>query len=142
MLSGLVLAGAVTGAAFQGTAHAAAPAAPHALVKVITESRFGHLLVTTRGYALYYFSQEKHGAIKCTGACAKVWPPLLVMKGDAVPMHLNSVMGTFGVVTRPDKTRQLTFDHKPLYRYTGDTRPGQVLCDGVGGWYAVRVMGH
>jgi len=34
---------------------------------------------------------------------------------------------------------QVTFSGKPLYTFTSDKKPLQVLCNGVDGWYVVRV---
>src|SRR5918912_1591706 len=48
-------------------------------------------------------------------------------------------VGTFGVVVRPERTRQLTYRRRPLYTYVNDKKPGQVLCDGVNGWFVFRV---
>ena len=131
------IAGATTGP--QGVAHAAAPAAKQALVGTAQRPKFGRLLVNAHGFALYYWANETKGAVKCTGQCAAVWPPLVIKQGTTAPMHVAGVMGTFGVVMRPDGSHQLTFNRHPLYTYGGDKTVSQVLCDGVGGWHVVRL---
>jgi predicted lipoprotein with Yx(FWY)xxD motif len=35
----------------------------------------GKALVGSHGRTLYLFEAGKHGTSKCTGACAKAWPP-------------------------------------------------------------------
>jgi len=127
------LAGALT------LAVAATAAAPPPVVKLPTK-QFGNVLATRGKLPLYYWSVEKRagGKIRCTGACAKAWPPLLVRKGVSVRARVAGVRGRFGVIRRPDGRRQLTFRGLPLYAYVHDS-PGVVLCDNVNGWFVVRV---
>jgi len=105
-------------------------------IKIQTK-QFGPVLATPRHLALYTWTKEKSGMVHCTGACAKAWPPLLVMKGEKVERHVAGIMGTFGQVRRPDGHMQLTFNRHPLYTYHGDTAT-KILCDGVDGWHVVR----
>ena len=47
-----------------------------------------------------------------------------------------------GTVTRADGSIQLTLAGSPLYRFAGDTRPGETRGQGVGGtWFAVTPAG-
>jgi predicted lipoprotein with Yx(FWY)xxD motif len=122
---------------------AAVPSAPsHTLVRVESIGKLGPLLVTAKGFALYNWTQEKPEQIKCTGGCAKVWPPLLVSAGTRVPATVAGASGRFGIIVRPDKARQLSYNGRALYTFVSDVKPGQVLCDGVQGWVAVRVKAH
>src|SRR5436853_3757049 len=41
-------------------------------------SGLGPVLVDSKGDVLYYDKSEKGGAIKCTGSCASLWPPVLL----------------------------------------------------------------
>ena len=120
-------------------AQAAGPTAGQALVAVAHRARFGTILVNGRGFALYYWARETNGKVKCTGQCARVWPPVLLPAGARAPQHVAGVMGTFGMVMRPDGTHQLAFNHHPLYTYQGDKTPAQILCDGVDGWHVYRL---
>jgi predicted lipoprotein with Yx(FWY)xxD motif len=86
----------------------------------------GKIVVNSSGFTLYHNTKEK-GSIKCTGACAKVWPPLLVKLGK---------------IKRPDGSFQVTYFGKPLYRYAPDTKPGNVKGEGIGGiWFAIKTNG-
>jgi predicted lipoprotein with Yx(FWY)xxD motif len=134
LLSSFVL---LSGAAGSFAAPKMTNAAP---VKVAMVAKFGDILTTPMNQALYYWDNDKNGKPTCTGACAKSWPPLLVSSAMMVPHAMKGIMGAFGEVTRPDGTHQLTFDKHPLYRFTGDVKPLQVLCDGVDGWHVVRLM--
>ena len=120
---------------------AAAPmaAAPPPVVKLSTK-RFGEVLARRDKLPLYYWTVEKRagGKIRCAGACAKAWPPLLVPKGARVTAKIAGIRGRFGTIRRPGGRRQLTFRGLALYSYIHDS-PGVVLCDNVGGWFVVRV---
>jgi len=101
-------------------------------------SQFGSILATKGHLALYTWNQEKALKVKCTGACAKTWPPLTIPHGTMAPKHIAGVMGTFGEVMRPDGKTQVTFNGHALYTFHGDT-PTKILCNGVGGWFVVKV---
>lgn len=117
----------------------AALAAHHEVtpVKAVTAAKFGKIVANTHGLALYTWNRERDGKIRCTRACAKMWPPVLVMKDDMVVKHVKGVMGTLGTIARPDGHVQVTLDKRPLYTYSGDT-PKKILCNGVNGWFVVK----
>ena len=102
------------------------------------DDRFGPILATHAKKALYFWNVEKRagGKIRCVGACAVAWPPLLA-KG-VVPKRVPGINGTFGTIRRPDGRRQVTFRGLAVYTYAHE-RPTQVLCDNVDGWFVVRL---
>ena len=128
----LVIAAAVLAASALGSSRVTGP-----VVKWKT-AQFGSILATKGHLALYTWNQEKARKVKCTGACAKMWPPLTIPHGTMAPKHIAGVMGTFGEVMRPDGRTQVTFNGHPLYTYHGDT-PTKILCNGVDGWFVVKV---
>ena len=99
---------------------------------------FGTVLATRGHLALYTWRKEPAGTIRCTGSCAKAWPPLIVPAGASVAKHVAGVKGTFGTIKRPDGRTQVTFAGRALYTYESDT-PAKILCNGVDGWFVVRV---
>jgi predicted lipoprotein with Yx(FWY)xxD motif len=109
---------------------------------VVKAGRFGTVLANGHNQVFYYWDKEKNGQVKCTGSCAVQWPPVIVARSATVPVTIAGTTGRFSVVMRPDGLHQLAFNRRPLYTYVGDTRPLQVLCDGVDGWHVVRVMAH
>lgn len=115
----------------------ATPTPPAVKVKNAT---FGTILQSRNRLPLYYWSVEKRagGKVRCTGECARVWPPLVVKSRAAVPPTMRGVKGRFGVVKRADGRLQVTFRGLPLYAYHDDP-PNTVLCDNVDGWFVVRV---
>jgi predicted lipoprotein with Yx(FWY)xxD motif len=87
----------------------------------------GGVLVDSHGDALYTSNMEVNGDVFCTGACTKVWLPLTARK----PTAASDVEGNVGVLTRPDGSRQVTYNGRPVYRFAEDEQPGDVTGDGV-----------
>jgi predicted lipoprotein with Yx(FWY)xxD motif len=121
----------------------ATPAAPQdtmkpVIVKTIVDKQLGRVLTTPGKQAIYVWNKEPKGKIRCTGACAKAWPPVIVKKGVVVPMHVTGIKGDFGTIRRANGARQLTFNKRPLYTYAHE-KPSQVLCNNVDDWFAVKV---
>jgi predicted lipoprotein with Yx(FWY)xxD motif len=110
-------------------------------VKAVKVAKFGKILVNSHNQALYYWDKDVHGKVTCTGACAKAWPPMLLAKGIMAPTKVAGVMGKFGVVMGANGAHQLSFNGHPLYTYSGDKKPLQVLCDGVDGWHVMHATG-
>ncbi len=138
-LLAVVLAVLLVPAAALGRSDANGATAKPPVVKQ-RDARFGNILARRDGKALYYWNVEKRATFKvrCTGACAKAWPPLIVRSAKLVPKRINGIKGTFGTVRRPDGRLQVTRNRLPLYTYAHE-RPRQVLCDNVDGWFVVRV---
>jgi predicted lipoprotein with Yx(FWY)xxD motif len=106
-------------------------------VRTIMDKKLGEVLTTSEKQAIYFWESEPKGTIRCTGICAKAWPPVLVKKGVVVPMHYAGIDGDFGTIRRPDGSRQLTLDRRALYTYAHE-KPGQVLCNNIDNWFAVK----
>jgi predicted lipoprotein with Yx(FWY)xxD motif len=64
------------------------------------------------------YTSSHHGARACQRSCALIWPPVLTsgrpVAGPGVDPH------ALGVITRPDGTRQVTYQGKPLYLFIKD----------------------
>lgn len=95
------------------------------------------------GFTLYRFDKDTTNppASNCNGMCAMTWPPELVQPGSKV--FLDGVpKSAVGVIRRADGTLQLTIGNSPIYRFSGDTNPGQTNGEGVGGtWFGVTPTG-
>jgi predicted lipoprotein with Yx(FWY)xxD motif len=127
----------VAGAASPVLASVHSPAAAAAPVKTSA----AHILVTTSGRTLYVFAPDSRNKSTCYGQCAKFWPPLLLKKGSAPASQVGNIAGNFGVATRKDGSKQLTFDGAPLYTFAEDKKAGDMNGQGVvaagGYWWAV-----
>ena len=118
----LAFAMAVAACGGGGSASSGAPASGGgATVSTEQIGDAGMVLVDSNGQALYTNDQETGSMVLCNGACLSFWTPLTVSgapKGD-------SLDGKLGVVTRPDGSKQITFNGKLLYTFSED-QPGEV----------------
>jgi predicted lipoprotein with Yx(FWY)xxD motif len=104
----------------------------------------GNVLVDSSGRTLYTPEEEASGQILCTGACTGFWTPLTA---DGAPSAAAGGV-QLGVIDRPDGTKQVTADGRPLYTFTEDS-PGEAkgddFSDDFGGqhftWHAVLADG-
>lgn len=139
-LTTLAIASLAALALTAGAAFSAGQATSPRLVRTIMDENLGEVVTTSNRQAIYVWRSERRGTIRCTGSCAKAWPPVLVKKGVTVRMHYPGIKGDFGTIRRPDGSRQLTLDRRALYTYAHE-KPGQVLCNDVDNWFAVKAKG-
>jgi predicted lipoprotein with Yx(FWY)xxD motif len=95
------------------------------------------VLVSAKGFTLYWFAPDTPTTSNCNGSCAAYWPPV---KG---PVTAAGVPGQFGTIKRADGSTQATYNGHPLYTYIGDSAPGKANGNGVnlngGVWHEVTV---
>ena len=132
-------AGSLYGASSRAPAAAPAPGVATASLAP------GTALVDGAGRTLYLFEADPQAKSACSGACAQVWPPLLT--DGAMPTVSSPVQARLlGAVNRTDGTRQVTYNHHPLYRYVGDRQRGDAHGQGLdqfgAGWYVVTAAGE
>jgi predicted lipoprotein with Yx(FWY)xxD motif len=107
-------------------------------------SSLGRIVVDGRGRTLYLFEKDRNRRSACYGACARYWPPLL---SHGKPMARAGVkQSLIGTTRRRNGRKQVTYAGHPLYRYVGDTRPGETngagLQDFGGGWDPISPAGR
>jgi len=127
-----------------GVAAAVAGATPSALTVVHSaqNSALGKILVTASGRTLYHDSSEKKNVVKCLGACASQWPPLLIAAGAKPVPGPGVTASLLGTVKRPDGKLQVTYAGLPLYLFAGDKKAGDVKGQGLSGlWHALTPTG-
>ncbi len=111
-------------------------------VKTMNNATLGTIVVSSTGRTLYHYLPDKGKKVACTGACATLWPPDLISK-SAKPVAGPGIKASkLGTIARPDGTVQVTYYGLPLYRYSGDSKSGQVNGQGVEKtWYVVAPSG-
>ena len=130
---------AATPSHHQAMPAANAPAPP--LVSTASRSVGGAqetVLTDGQGRTLYYFAPEKDAKVVTTPDLLQTWP---VLKAGSTPTPSSSqpLPGKLGIVTRPDGTRQVTYNEFPLYTFAGDKTPGDTAGQGVNGrWFAMQ----
>jgi predicted lipoprotein with Yx(FWY)xxD motif len=119
---------------------ATAGAAGASTVVTVTHNKtWGSILTLKNGDTIYRLTADSKNKSTCSGACAKVWPPVLLAMGQKSPVgHGVSHLGT---ISRGGGVRQVTFEGIPLYLFIGDQAPGQVtgnIKDSWGQWWDVN----
>ena len=110
----------------------------------VANGNLGKILVDSQGYTLYLFQRDAGMKSTCTGACAVEWPPLRVAGKPSVGDGANASSVTTSV--RSDGMPQVTYNGHPLYRFTGDQKPGDTNGQGLnffgGLWYVLSSSGN
>ncbi|MFJ9894324.1 hypothetical protein ACIQPR_13510 [Streptomyces sp. NPDC091280] len=100
-------------------------------------------LININQAALYRFDDDTAAPSRstCNDACAVKWPPVTVEEGGNV--YLAGVdPKEVGAIRREDGQVQITVGGLPVYRFSGDSKPGDLNGQGVGGtWFAVGPTG-
>ncbi len=123
-------------------AASAMAASTHPTVKVMKTASLGKLLATSSGLTLYHYTDEKNGKIDCRGACAKLWPPLLVKAGAKPTLGPGLAAAKVSTVKRPDGKTQVTYNGYALYRYAPDKKAGDVKGQALfKAWYVIAPTG-
>jgi predicted lipoprotein with Yx(FWY)xxD motif len=143
-VAGAALAGiALTAGGISGVARGSSHAGPRAARVAARSSKLGRIIVDSKGRTLYLFEKDKHGRSACYGACATYWPPLRT-HGKPVA-RAGAKQRLLGTTRRRNGSRQVTYAGHPLYRYVGDTKPGQTTGEGSqdfgAGWDALTPAG-
>jgi predicted lipoprotein with Yx(FWY)xxD motif len=106
-------------------------------------SKLGQILVDGNGRTLYLFQKDQPDQSACVGGCAAAWPP---DQSSGTPKAGSGVQASLlGTIKRSDGTTQVTYDHHPLYYYSGDSGAGQQNGQGLNAfgakWFAVTPAG-
>jgi predicted lipoprotein with Yx(FWY)xxD motif len=104
--------------------------------------KMGEVVTDAKGWILYRFDKDTAkpaSTSACSGQCAVVWPPVLT---DGNPQVEGIARSAVGTLIRDDGATQLTVGGWPVYRYVGDTKPGQWKGQMVSGtWFVVAPDG-
>lgn len=101
----------------------------------------GPVVTDQDGMTLYRFTKDEAEPPRsnCDGECAATWLPMIVTD-EVTATGLDE--GAIGTVDRMDGATQATIGGWPVYRFSGDTVPGEVNGQGIAGtWYAVAPDG-
>ena len=106
-------------------------------------TRLRMVLVDGSGRTLYLFEKDQPDQSACAGACAAAWP---VDNSNGTPKAGSGVKASLlGTIRRGDNTTQVTYNHHPLYYYSGDSGVGQQNGQGLNAfgaaWFLVAPAG-
>jgi predicted lipoprotein with Yx(FWY)xxD motif len=109
-------------------------------VKVAKLSGYGSALVTASGKSVYLLTSDPAGSSKCSGSCAKIWPPVTVSGSPSAGSGVDS--SKLSSFKRSDGTTQVLYDNHALYTFSSQgatSGEGQASFGGV--WYLVSPSG-
>jgi predicted lipoprotein with Yx(FWY)xxD motif len=110
-----------------------------------SSSKLGSILVGAGGRTLYVFDKDKPNQSACSGGCAAAWP---VDQSSGTPAAGSSTVqaSMLGTIKRTDGTTQVTYNHHPLYYYSGDSKAGQQNGQGLTAfgakWFVIAPSGN
>jgi predicted lipoprotein with Yx(FWY)xxD motif len=141
-LSALAIA-ACGGSTTASTTPQTTPTGRPATLGVEKDATLGNILVDADGRTLYLFQKDSRNHSSCSGASAEGWPPL---RASAKPVVGTGTSASLLATTaRSDRPSQVTYNGHPLYRFAGDTKPGDTNGQGQtafgGGWFALSPAG-
>jgi predicted lipoprotein with Yx(FWY)xxD motif len=115
---------------------------PAGTMIIAAKSNYGTILYDASGQAIYLFDAEDSDKPKCSGECAKAWPPVLTRgPGRSSGAVRPKLLGT---TPRSDGGTQITYAGHPLYFYAHEGKY-QVLCHNIqefgGTWLVVQPDG-
>lgn len=131
------------------SAPAGASSAPSATISAKSVPGVGTVLVNGQGQTLYMLTSEKGGKITCTQAngCTQAWPETLLTNGATAATAGRGVQSPLlGTVKDSSGNLEVTYNHWPLYTFSGDSGPGvakgQALTSFGGTWYVLNGSGN
>ena len=106
-------------------------------------TKLGMVLVDGSGRTLYLFEKDQPDQSACSDVCAAAWP---VDHSSGTPRAGSGVQASLlGTIKRSDNTTQVTYNHHPLYYYSGDSGAGQQNGQGLNAfgaaWFVVAPAG-
>ena len=131
------------------SAPAGASSAAAATISAKSVPGVGTVLVNGQGQTLYMLTSETGGKITCTQAngCTQAWPETLVTSGATAATAGSGVQASLlGTIKDATGNLEVTYNHWPLYTFSGDSGPGVAKGQGLtsfgGTWYVLNGSGN
>ena len=96
-----------------------------------------NVLMTNKGFAVYYYRADPMFKATCTGQCAQDWPPVLAPQGMMTVSSSMALPRQLSVHQTPNGA-QVFYDGHALYTYAADMHAGTATGRAQGMvWYLV-----
>src|SRR6266566_733115 len=82
-----------------------------------------NVLMTNKGFAVYYYRADTMYKATCAGQCAHDWPPILAPQGMMTVSSSMALPRQLSVHQTPNGA-QVFYDGHALYTYAADMQPG------------------
>jgi predicted lipoprotein with Yx(FWY)xxD motif len=120
------------------TPPAMAQSVPKTTIAIKKNTAWGSILTLASGRTVYRFAKDTKNKSNCSGACAVVWPPVLLVKGQTAPVGKG--VSHLGVIMRSNGAHQVTYEGVPLYLFIRDNKTsinGNIK-DAFGQWWVIN----
>lgn len=125
------------------TATGSAPASGGAQVASASGMLGTYLVAGPKQMTVYLFEADKGGTSSCSGGCASAWPPVTTTGAPSASGAASSAQ--LSTITRPDGSKQVTYNGHPLYYFVQDKASGETTGQGVkafgASWYVLAPSG-
>src|SRR6185312_15640822 len=99
-----------------------------------------NVLMTNKGFAVYYYMPDTMLKATCTGQCAQDWPPVLAPQGMMTISSSMTLPKQLSVHQTPNGA-QVFYDGHALYTYAADKQPNVATGRGQDmQWYLVGFL--
>jgi predicted lipoprotein with Yx(FWY)xxD motif len=117
----------------------ASGAASSATLSVATDAKFGQILVDSQGRTVYIFDKDMGTTSACTSAaCTGLWP---AVAATGTPTGGTGVTSSMLGTAQGQVAGQVTYNGHLLYRFSGDTKAGDVNGSAIPNWHPVTPAG-
>jgi predicted lipoprotein with Yx(FWY)xxD motif len=134
-------------AAAQSTPTPSPAASSGVVIKTVSTTGLGTILVDSQGRTLYLLNSETGGKLTCTVAsgCTDYWTEVDLPSGSSAASVAGGAKSTLlGTETGATGT-VVTYNGWPLYTFSGDSAAGQEKGEGIssfgGTWYVLSASG-
>ncbi len=107
------------------------------LLGIDSDKKLGTHLIGFNGMTLYVYAGDESGISHCVDACARIWIPYLAPYKDSLGNIESGITGKIGTAPRVGNTEQVTYEGRPLYFYSGDSKPGVTKGQGLDGQWSI-----
>jgi predicted lipoprotein with Yx(FWY)xxD motif len=132
------------GSATTAASTTAASTTSHGVKVTSKHGKLGTFLAAgSKRLTVYLFEADKGGRSACSGACARVWPPVTTSGPPTAGSGARTA--DLGTITRSDGSKQVTYKGHPLYYYVRDKDDGDAYGQGSDSfgaeWYVLTPKG-
>jgi len=146
-ITSMILAACMSGATAKQLPTISAPAKTQAVtssgeatINIATDPMLGKILVDGKGMTLYILTKDGPDQSNCDAACLAKWPALITQGNPKLGPGVDASL--VGSAPLADGTKIVTYDHRPLYYWVKDTKPGDTTGQGVGSvWFVISPDG-
>jgi predicted lipoprotein with Yx(FWY)xxD motif len=113
--------------------------ASSATISTATDAKYGQILVDSQGRTVYIFDKDTGTTSACTSSqCTGLWPAVVAA---GTPTGGTGVTSSMLGTAQGQVAGQVTYNGHLLYRFSGDTKAGDVNGAAIPMWHPITPAG-